>query len=460
MRSAEPLPSAAMNTRYPSVRSRVSRRPERVGVADDRIERGRGQRRRVGTVGRVEHGHGLRLRVREQPLERQREPRRGLGIERRAPRLLQRLRRARPPRRAAPARGRATGAARTARRSRSTAADRAAGARRRLSHGSHDSMPSKVWPSARRSHCSEPHGCVCQQLGRARPHLLGREQLAHREDPRVVDVDRRALVGHRELRQPVDLVAPQVDAHRMVGGRRVHVDDRAAHRELTARLDLVLAPVAHRDELLDERVTVELRARRCTTTGSTASTCGPSRCTSARTGATTTAGRWSPPTRSRQITRRRRPIVSIAGDTRSNGSVSHAGNSSTASAPRNSRRSAASRSASLPVGTASTTGRRAVVGRERRREQRARRHRHRDRARRPAGRGRDDRIGPSSVVSPARAGFRSCEARASTPGTRSRPGVRSPSAYSSCLCGRCSGSSRRRHRRRGSARPRRRPLRS
>ena len=46
------------------------------------------------------------------------------------------------------------------------------------------------------------------------------------------------------------------------------------------------------------------------------------------------------PSRSRQITRRRRPIVSNAGDTRSNGSVSHAGNSSTASAPRNSRRSA------------------------------------------------------------------------------------------------------------------------
>ena len=145
----------------------------------------------------------------------------------------------------------------------------------------------------------------------------------------------------------------------------IHVDDRAAHRDLAARLHLVLAPVAHRDELLDELVAVELRAgprrRRLDS-----STCGPSRCTSARTGATTTAGRWSPPARRRQMTRRRRPIVSIAGDTRSNGSVSHAGNSSTASAPRNSRRSAASRSASTPVGTASTTGRRAVARRERR----------------------------------------------------------------------------------------------
>ena len=47
----------------------------------------------------------------------------------------------------------------------------------------------------------------------------------------------------------------------MVGGRRVHVDDRAAHRDLAARLDLVLAPVADRDEPLDELVAVDLRAR-------------------------------------------------------------------------------------------------------------------------------------------------------------------------------------------------------
>ena len=37
----------------------------------------------------------------------------------------------------------------------------------------------------------------------------------------------------------------------------IDVDDRAAHRELAARFDLVLAPVAHRDELLDELVAVD-----------------------------------------------------------------------------------------------------------------------------------------------------------------------------------------------------------
>ena len=44
----------------------------------------------------------------------------------------------------------------------------------------------------------------------------------------------------------------------MIGGRRVHVDDRAAHRDLAARLHLVLAPVTHRHELLDEPVAVDL----------------------------------------------------------------------------------------------------------------------------------------------------------------------------------------------------------
>ena len=131
-----------------------------------------------------------------------------------------------------------------------------------VSHGSHDSMPSKVCPSASRSQCSRPHGSVRQQLGRAGTHFLGRQQLAYGEEPRVVELAVRTLVGDRELRQPVDLVTPEVDAHRMVGGRRVDVDDRTAHRELAARLDLVLAAVAHRDELLDELVAVELRAGR------------------------------------------------------------------------------------------------------------------------------------------------------------------------------------------------------
>ena len=98
------------------------------------------------------------------------------------------------------------------------------------------------------------------ELGGAGAHVGGRQQLAHREDPGVGDRVGRSLVGDRELRQPVDLVAPEVDAHRVVGRRGIDVDDRPAHRELAARLHLVLAPVAHRHEPFDELVAVELVA--------------------------------------------------------------------------------------------------------------------------------------------------------------------------------------------------------
>ena len=86
----------------------------------------------------------------------------------------------------------------------------------------------------------------------------------------------------------------------------------------------------------------------------------PSRCTNARTGATTT-DRLTRPTRRRHITRRRRPIVSSEGDTRSKGNVSHAGKYSTASGPRNCPRSRTRRSASASVGTARSSGRRVVT---------------------------------------------------------------------------------------------------
>ena len=57
--------------------------------------------------------------------------------------------------------------------------------------------------------------------------VVGRHQLAGREDHHLVEVVGRALVVDAERRQAVDLVAPQVDADRGVGGRREDVDDRA-----------------------------------------------------------------------------------------------------------------------------------------------------------------------------------------------------------------------------------------
>ena len=96
-------------------------------------------------------------------------------------------------------------------------------------------------------------------------------------------------------------------------------------------------------------------SRRATRMGSTSSTCGPSRCTSARAGATITEREGSA-VLNRHIVRSRSPIVSIEGLTRSKGNVSHAGKSSTAFAGRKFCRSADRRSASAAVGTATTMG--------------------------------------------------------------------------------------------------------
>ncbi len=77
-------------------------------------------------------------------------------------------------------------------------------------------------------------------------------QLAARMDLHLRDRDGGPLVGHRELRQPVDLVTPQVDADRHIGGAGEHVDDGAPHRDLPAVLHLVLPSVPEGDQLLDQ----------------------------------------------------------------------------------------------------------------------------------------------------------------------------------------------------------------
>ena len=327
------------------------------------------------------------------------------------------------------------------------------------SHGSHDSMPSKVWPSARRSHCSAPHGCESSSSSaRACTSSVARSSRTGK-DPGVVQVDRRALIGDRELRQAIDLVAPEVDAHGMVGGRRVHVDDRAAHRELAPRLDLVLASVAHRHEPVD-------RARR----GRAASRRAPRPARPPRRGDRGAARARGPA----------RPPPPAGGRHRRGAARSRA-----AGDPWSPPRATRARTAASPTpGTARRRRRRGTRAGRRR----AVRPRHRSAPRAPpagarwpsrasprTGRARvpGPRPGraeppvaaamtasePSSVVSPARAGVSVMWARASTPGTRSRPGVRRPQTIGPGIS-RCSGSSPRRRRRRGSSRPRRRPLRS
>src|SRR5438046_7183122 len=62
--------------------------------------------------------------------------------------------------------------------------------------------------------------------------FVGRQQFANREDPRVFEVGGGPLIGDGELRQAVDLVAPEIDTNRMVGGARIDIDDRAANRQI------------------------------------------------------------------------------------------------------------------------------------------------------------------------------------------------------------------------------------
>ena len=81
------------------------------------------------------------------------------------------------------------------------------------------------------------------ELGGAGADLLGEQQLAARRGPEPLDGLQGALVGDREAADLLDLVAPQLDAHGVLGGRWEDVEDPAAHGELAALLDEVDALV-------------------------------------------------------------------------------------------------------------------------------------------------------------------------------------------------------------------------
>ena len=160
------------------------------------------------------------------------------------------------------------------------------------SHGSQLSMPSKRAPSARRSHCSRPHGSLGDELGGAR---RARRRSASARGPGRCSTSARSSMLRWSLTlnvgQPVDLVAPQVDADRGVGGRREDVDDRAAPGDLAAVLDELLAAVAELDERARQLVGVDDVAPGGRRSARSSVASGPSRCSSARTPATMIAGR-------------------------------------------------------------------------------------------------------------------------------------------------------------------------
>ena len=110
----------------------------------------------------------------------------------------------------------------------------------------------------------DPLGDLREHLGQVRElvqHLACPlpDVVAEQEFARGGELDRaevvlgRALVGDGERLDRLDLVAEEVDAHRVVGRRREDVEDATAHRELTTAGDEVDAGVGEVDELRRDR---------------------------------------------------------------------------------------------------------------------------------------------------------------------------------------------------------------
>ena len=103
-----------------------------------------------------------------------------------------------------------------------------------------------------REHAREARELVLH-LARPLPHGRGEQQLAARRQLDTRDgLWQRALVGDRELAELLELVAEELEPQRVLGDRREHVEDAAAHRELAAPRDHVDAGVGEVDELRGE----------------------------------------------------------------------------------------------------------------------------------------------------------------------------------------------------------------
>ena len=92
-----------------------------------------------------------------------------------------------------------------------------------------------------------------EQRRRLALHVLGEQQLAARRRPQPVLGDlERALVGHLEVADLLDLVTPELHAQRVFLGGREDVQDAAAHGEVAALLDELGAGVTGSDEVGDD----------------------------------------------------------------------------------------------------------------------------------------------------------------------------------------------------------------
>ena len=218
-------------------------------------------------------------------------------------------------------------------------------------------MPSAGMPSARRSSSSRRAGLFSWVAGERRgpvAHLDGEQQLPAPGGVQHLDGGDRALVGDGEAAQLADLVAPELDAHRVLGRRREDVDDPAADGELAARGDHLDPRVGQLDEP-DQQVVEVVRVADPQRHRVQPAQAGRDRLDEAACGgARPAAARW-PGRRALRKIASRRPTVSGRGDSRSCGSVSQLGSTATASRPSRSAAAAPRSSASRSVAVTAST---------------------------------------------------------------------------------------------------------
>ena len=174
---------------------------------------------------------------------------------------------------------------------------------------------------------------------RALAHGRGQQQLTAGRRPEPVPGDlERALVGHAEVADLLDVVAPELHPQGVLLGGREHVEDPAADGELAALLDQVGRGVADGHQGLGEVLVGDLVAR--AHDHGLRGRPGPGRSAAAAPGSGRPRGRAAPIVSSagsgcasRRRTARRRPTVSELGLRRSCGRVSHAGSTATRAGP-------------------------------------------------------------------------------------------------------------------------------
>ncbi len=95
---------------------------------------------------------------------------------------------------------------------------------------------------------------LLQVADHAADRVVGGRALHRGADQHAIERSRGTLVVGVERAQRLDRVAEQLDAHRLLGGRREDVDDAAAPRDLAGGTDRVHPPVAEAHRAEHERI--------------------------------------------------------------------------------------------------------------------------------------------------------------------------------------------------------------